>query len=116
MLLPSIVMPVISDAAAVLGRSVSAAATADPVIAMLRNSLRVFISSSLLSGVDSSLEKSSDVSVSSKLHGSAKPDHHLALGTASQELHQGRALRSDSQSPEASEMRNAVFARASLDL
>jgi hypothetical protein len=72
MLLPSIVMAVISDAEAVLARSVFAAATADPVIAMLRNSLRVFISSSLLSGVDSSFEKSSDFSVSSKLHGSAK--------------------------------------------
>jgi hypothetical protein len=52
-LLPSTIVSVISAAEAAPGRSVLAAATADPVIAMLRNSLRVFMSSSFLSGVDS---------------------------------------------------------------
>jgi hypothetical protein len=49
LLLPSTIVSVISAAEAVPGRSVLAAVIADPVIAMLRNSLRVFISSSFLS-------------------------------------------------------------------
>jgi hypothetical protein len=53
MLVPSTIVSVISAAEAAPGRSVLAAATADPVIAMLRNSLRVFNSNSFLSGFDS---------------------------------------------------------------
>jgi hypothetical protein len=52
MFVPSTIVSVISAAEAAAGRSVLAAAMADPVIAIPRNSLRVFIRCSFLSGVE----------------------------------------------------------------